>query len=80
MTMRSRVGQGWGGVDRSLLALHLVRAELCSLSPLPHGHTNPGTRAAAVHLNPGKHSRAAQAHDKNRISSTEILIPWRSPK
>ena len=31
-----------GGFDRSLLALHVNRAELGSLSPLPHSHTNLG--------------------------------------
>lgn len=51
---------GWGA-DRSLLALHLVWAELGSLSPLPHSHTNLGLVLQPI-IYPGKHSKPAQAH------------------
>lgn len=54
-------GRDLGEVDRSLLALHLIWAELGSLSPLPHSHTNLGLVLQPI-IYPGKHSKPAQAH------------------
>lgn len=56
-------GRDLGEVDRSLLALHLIWAELGSLSPLPHSHTNLGLVLQPI-IYPGKHSKPAQAHWK----------------
>lgn len=59
-----RMGGLVGGwlTDRSLLTLHLIWAELGSLSPLPHSHTNLGLVLQPI-IYPGEHSKPAQARE-----------------
>lgn len=49
-----------------LMALHLIWAELGSLSPSPHSHTNPGTCAAADRL-PWNTFRACAGRETQQI-------------
>lgn len=53
-------GGGGGGTDLSWLCI-LFWAELGSLSPLPHSHTNLGLVLQPI-IYPGEHSNPAQAH------------------
>lgn len=61
-------GGGGGGFDGSFLALHLVWAELGSLSPLPHTHSHSHVRTHTWDLwcrrssYPVSRSKSAQAH------------------